>query len=237
MKFSLIAALALGVNARRLVQRENMNIQLNFANGMDEDEIQDEHIHLNFEAQRANPGVRFVQQKVKSFSDPIKGSLGWPAIPMENLTPEQQFEESQRRMPAPVLVDDPEQVTATLNSIKTAEGITGGAFQDPNSPAELKKIAPTPNYPMADSDDEADDEGDSTVETRRSVQWAENALKQRWFINAQEKRSFEEKVAKGQIRGEVLDFTDKSDNDMSATASEIADKDGEKKEKAVAKAD
>jgi len=50
---------------------------------------------------------------------------------------------------------------------------------------------------MADSDDEADDAGDSTVETRRSVQWAENQLKQRWFINAQEKKSFEEKVAKG----------------------------------------
>jgi len=30
-------------------------------------------------------------------------------------------------------------------------------------------MIPTPNYTLADSDDEADDAGDSTLETRRSV--------------------------------------------------------------------
>ena len=67
------------------------------------------------------------------------------------------------------LIDDPEQVGETLKSIEQAEGITGGKFPDPSSPGELKKLIPTPNYHLADSDDEADDAGDSTLETRRSV--------------------------------------------------------------------
>lgn len=45
MKFSLIAAIA-GVSARRLVQRD-MNVQLNFADGMEEEDIYTEHIRLN----------------------------------------------------------------------------------------------------------------------------------------------------------------------------------------------
>jgi hypothetical protein len=95
---------------------------------------------------------------------------------------------------------------------------------------------------LADSDEEEDDAGDSTLETRRSVKFVENQLKQRWFINAQEKRSFEKKVAAGLIRPEVLDFTDKSDSDPQASAKEVIDKEVSKKkaadeaeEKAVAK--
>ena len=48
------------------------------------------------------PGVTMIQ------SDPIHGSLGAPKVKMEDLTPEQQFEESQRRKTAVVFKDDKE---------------------------------------------------------------------------------------------------------------------------------
>lgn len=86
-------------------------------------------------------------------------------------------------MPAPDLKDDAD-VTSTLKSIDQAEELTGGKFPDPSDPKELKKAAPTPDYHLADSDEEEDDTGDSTVETRRSIKTVENQLKQRWFINA-----------------------------------------------------
>ena len=131
-------------------------------------------------------------------------------------------------MPAPEYKDDSD-VTATLKSIENAEEITGGKFPDPTDPKELKKVVPTPEYHLADSDEEEDDTGDSTLETRRSVKTVENQLKQRWFINAQEKRSFNDKVAKGLIRPEVLDFTDKSDADPQESSNEILNKDAAKK--------
>lgn len=62
-------------------------------------------------------------------------------------------------------------------------------------------------------------------------------MKQRWFINAQEQRSFEEKVRKGEIRGEVLNFNNTDDADSSESHSEIEDREAEKKEKAKAKAE
>lgn len=143
-----------------------------------------------------------------------------------NLTPAQQFELKQRNTPKPVLVDDPEQVTDTLDSIKTAEGLTGGAMPSPDDPVEIKKVeANDTEYHLADSDDETEE----TVETRRSVRWAENELKRRWFINAGEQRSFEDKVRKGEIRPEVLEFRDKSDADMQDSADSIAKKESDKK--------
>ena len=48
------------------------------------------------------PGVTMIQ------SDPIHGSIGEPKIKMEDLTPEQQFEESQRRKTPQVFKDDKE---------------------------------------------------------------------------------------------------------------------------------
>jgi hypothetical protein len=139
-------------------------------------------------------------------------------------------------MPAPEYKDDAD-VTATLKSIEQAEESTGGKFPDPTDPKELKKAAPTPEYHLADSDEEEDDAGDSTLETRRSIKTVENQLKQRWFINAQEKRSFNNKVAKGLIRPEVLDFTDKTDADPQASSGEIINKDIAKKKAASADAD
>jgi hypothetical protein len=88
-------------------------------------------------------------------------------------------------------------VTDTLNSIKKAEDITGYTFPDPNSPEELKKLVKTPEYYLADDDDEDEE----TLETRRSIRFVENKLKERWFINAKEKRLFEDAVNNGTIRG------------------------------------
>ena len=152
---------------------------------------------------------------------------------MDHLTPEQKFEESQRRTP-PAKFEDDKDVKDTLKSIESAEEQTGGKLPDPESEEEKKKIKPTPPYHLADSDEEEDDAGDSTVETRRSIQYAENSLKKRWFINAQERRTFNKKVAAGAIRPEVLDFNDKSDSDPSATLGEIADKEVAKKKTKVA---
>lgn len=102
----------------------------------------------------------------------------------------------------------------------------------PNDPKQKKKVeANSAEYHLADSDDETED----TVETRRSVRWAENELKRRWFINAGEKRSFEDKVRRGEIRPEVLEFRDKSDADPQASADEIAQKETDKKAALIAK--
>ena len=96
----------------------------------------------------------------------------------------------------------------------------------PDDPVQKKKVAANDTeYKLADSDDETDD----TVETRRSVRWAENELKRRWYINAGEKRSFEDKVRKGEIRPEVLEFRDSSDADPQASQDEISQKETDKK--------
>ena len=96
----------------------------------------------------------------------------------------------------------------------------------PSDPVEKKKVsANDTKYTLADSDDETED----TVETRRSVKWAENELKRRWFINAGEKRQFEDKEKKGEIRPEVLEFRDKSDADPQASADSISQKETDKK--------
>jgi len=96
----------------------------------------------------------------------------------------------------------------------------------PNDPGAMKKVhAGDTEYKLADSDDETDD----TVETRRSVQWAENELKRRWFINAGEKRSFEDKVRKGEIRQSVLEFRDTTDADPQDAQDSIDKKESDKK--------
>lgn len=97
----------------------------------------------------------------------------------------------------------------------------------PDDPKQQKKVvAGDTEYKMADSDDETED----TVETRRSVKWAENELQRRWFINAGEKRSFEDKVRKGEIRPEVLEFRDKSDADPQESQESMDKKETDKKE-------
>ena len=97
----------------------------------------------------------------------------------------------------------------------------------PNDPEAMKKVhAGDTEYKLADSDDETED----TVDTRRSVRWAENELKRRWFINAGEKRSFEDKVRKGEIRQSVLEFRDTSDADNQESQDSMDKKESDKKE-------
>ena len=79
------------------------------------------------QTQQPNLGVRFVQ------SDPIHGSLGPDKAKRADLTPEQQFEWDQRRVKKHELVDDPEEVTNTNDSIAAAEKITGFKMPDPLS--------------------------------------------------------------------------------------------------------
>jgi len=121
------------------------------------------------------PGVTMIM------SDPIHGSLGAPKVKMEDLTPEQQFEESQRRKKPVVFEDDEEHVVGTRESIKWAEENTGGKFPEPTPKEDMKKPV---KYTLHDSDDEDDD----TVETRKSVKTAEKYYKHRFFINAKEKK-------------------------------------------------
>jgi len=62
-------------------------------------------------------------------------------------------------------------------------------------------------------------------------------LKQRWFINAEEQRSFHEKVAKGEIRGDVLNFNNTDSADSWESSAAIEEREAEKKAKAEAKAE
>merc|ERR1719506_153374 len=100
---------------------------------------------------------------------------------MADLTPEQQFELKQRNMKPAELLDDPEMVTDTADSIKTAESIVGGKMAEPVAAADME-VTPVYKYHTADDEDE------ETRETRRSVKYVEKQLKQRFWINAKEKR-------------------------------------------------
>jgi len=94
MKLSIaVLALISSSDARiRLSKREYVGVT--FVNGLDTMEIEDDAIKSSnfYEYSNTNPGVRFVDGQHAGNrlvqSDPIKGSLGWPAIPGENLTPE-----------------------------------------------------------------------------------------------------------------------------------------------------
>lgn len=89
----------------------------------------------------------------------------------------------QRNMKPLDLKDEYDTVDVTKNSIEKAEAIVGGKLPQPLSKEEMKKKQ-SPEYHLADSDDEDED----TVETRRSVKTVEKAMKHRFFINAWEQR-------------------------------------------------
>ena len=144
----------------------------------------------------------------------MHGSLGPPKIDMKDLGGDAAFEEKQRRMPPPTYTDD-EDVTTTANSIKKAEKITGGTMEEPFDPLVQAKIAPTVKYTLADSDDEEED----TVETRRSVKYAEKYYKKRFFINKREKEDFEKGVSDGTIDPKVVTFEEDADTSITANAS------------------
>jgi translation initiation factor 2 beta subunit (eIF-2beta)/eIF-5 len=82
---------------------------------------------------------------------------------MEDLNPEQQFEESQRRMP-PAKYTPAEEVTVTDNSIKIAEELVGDKMASPVG-EDAKVYKPWAKYHLHTADEEDED----TKETRRSV--------------------------------------------------------------------
>jgi len=82
-----------------------------------------------------------------------------------------------------------------MNSIKIAEAIVGVKMASPTDPKELAKDVPVVTYHVADSDDEDED----TRETRRSIKTAEKMLRKRFFINARDRREYEQNVLNGKI--------------------------------------
>lgn len=140
-------------------------------------------------------------------SDPIHGSLGPKKIDMDDLTPEQQFEESQRRKKPVVFKDDKEQTVDTADSIKWAEENTGQKFPEPTPKEDMKKPV---KYTLHDSDDEDDE----TVETRKSVKTAEKSLSRRFFINAKEKKDYEKAVAEGKVSQKQILFKEDEDEEF-----------------------
>ena len=129
----------------------------------------------------------------------------------------------------PAKYTDDDDVTTTTNSIKKAEGITGGKMEEPFDPLVQAKIAPTVKYTLADSDDEEDD----TVETRRSVKTAEKYFKKRFFINKREKLDFEKGLADGSIDPAVATFEEGADTSITANPAVEAAKEAGKKAAAV----
>lgn len=147
------------------------------------------------------PGVTMIQ------SDPIHGSLGPKKIDMDDLTPEQQFEEKQRRKKPVVFKDDKDQVVDTADSIKWAEENTGSKFPEYVKKEDMKKPV---KYTLHDSDDEDDD----TVETRKSVKTAEKALQHRFYINAKEKKDYEKAIAEGKVSQKQILFKEDEDEEF-----------------------
>lgn len=147
------------------------------------------------------PGVTMIQ------SDPIHGSLGPKKIDLDDLTPEQQFEEKQRRKKPVVFKDDKDQVVDTADSIKWAEENTGSKFPEYVKKEDMKKPV---KYTLHDSDDEDDD----TVETRKSVKTAEKALQHRFYINAKEKKDYEKAIAEGKISQKQILFKEDEDEEF-----------------------
>ena len=175
------------------------------------------------------PGVTLIE--ADATSDPIHGSLGPKKAKRSDLTPEQQFEYDQRRIPAADLKDEEVTVTHTNESIKAAEAIVGAKMTDPESDKEKAKTKHV-KYTLADSDDETEE----TVETRRSIKTAEKSVGTRFFINAKDKRDYLKKVADGKISEDELNFKEDVDQEIGQDPAALQAKEAEKKSVLVAAA-
>jgi len=151
---------------------------------------------------------------------------------MEDLLPEQQFEEKQRRMP-PAKFEDSEEVKATTNSIKIAEELVGNKMASPSDPVQVKKYTPTAMYHLHTADEEDED----TKETRRSVKTVEQNLKTRFWINAKEKKDYDTKVMEGKISDNELEFKEGKDEDIGSDQAVVAADEATAKVAAEAKAE
>lgn len=178
-----------------------------------------------FETHKAYPGVTFVQIA----SDPIYGGLGAPAVAMEDLTHEQQFEEGLRRMRKTVLKDERESTIETRDSIAQAERLTGTKMPNPSDDSEKERLERGPEYHLHTKDEEDED----TKETRRSVKVVEKRDKHRFWINAREERDYRKDVAAGKIDSKQLTFQEGKDEDVGQV--DKADEEAQKDKAAAAK--
>ena len=114
-----------------------------------------------------------------------------------------------------------------MNSIKVAEAIVGKKMASPTDPAELAKDFPVVAYHVADSDDEDEE----TRETRRSIKTAEKMLRKRFFINAKDRREYEQAALSGKISEQDLNFAEDIDEPVVPIAEKkkIYDKEAAKK--------
>lgn len=94
-------------------------------------------------------------------------------------------------MKAPELKDS-EDVIATNNSIKVAEGIVKGKMPNPTDPKEVERMKNAAMNQVEYHLHGDDEEDEDTVETRRSVKTVEKSMKHRFFINARERKDYEE---------------------------------------------
>ena len=88
----------------------------------------------------------------------------------------------------------------------------------PNDPKERAKDVPFVTYHYADSDDEDED----TRETRRSIKTAEKMLKKRFFINARDRKDYEQMALAGKISAEELAFAEDEDQKIGSTPAKLA---------------
>jgi len=82
-----------------------------------------------------------------------------------------------------------------------------------------------------------DEEDEDTKETRRSVKTVEQNLKNRFWINAKEKRDYDKMVAEGKISDAELEFREDKDQDIGQDQAEVAKKEADAKEEAAKKAE
>lgn len=92
-------------------------------------------------------------------------------------------------------------------------------------PIEKKKMKKPVKYTLHDSDDEEDD----TVETRKSVKTAEKMHGKRFFINAKEKRDYDQAITDGKISQKQLDFKEDEDEELGPANAEAKFKQDAKK--------
>ena len=115
------------------------------------------------------------------------------------------MEEALRRKKPIQYSPDKETVLDTLDSIRAAEKIVGHRMPSPTDPDQIRKMIAAdngPEYHFAEDDEEDHD----TLETRKSVKWAEKSLRHRFFINKKEERDYLTAASEGKIPEEELNF-------------------------------
>lgn len=98
-------------------------------------------------------------------------------------------------------------------------------------PIDKDDIKKSPEYHLADEDDEDPE----TVETRRSVKTVEKAQRHRFFINAKERRTYEKRLANGDITEDEMNFREDQDQELGYDPVVGAEKEAAKKAQLEAK--